>query len=263
LANLFAYYLARVTILRSASSIQRSSFMLSEPFDLRGVTFSSRQLKGYVRAYDADSLGILFGDDERDVLERFEPGADETVIDVGAHIGKYSIVAALRVGSGGRVYALEPHPRNWEYLKMNLALNGLEQVIPLQVAAADFDGRGEMYEGSGSGWHSLNPILFDRMAATRKLVVDVRALDSLLAEVDLTKLTWMKIDVEGEEKRVVLGARNLIVKYHPHLLLEIHSVENFLWTVEELRNSGYGIEVVGGVPRQGRCHILCTYRGKR
>ena len=72
--------------------------------------------------------------------------ADDSVIDVGANAGLYTLLAASLVGTAGRVLAVEPQPRSLEILRHNLALNKLPQVTVLPVAASDADGWVSMTE---------------------------------------------------------------------------------------------------------------------
>jgi hypothetical protein len=67
---------------------------------------------------------------EQEILQYFLPSDGDTVIDVGAHLGLYSIIGARRVGVNGRVLAIEADPANFKMLKQNLCLNQLHNVKP-------------------------------------------------------------------------------------------------------------------------------------
>lgn len=69
----------------------------------------------------------------RQQLERLR-GKSSVCVDMGAHIGKFSILAGRRVGRSGRVFAFEPEPRNFRQLQVNIALNGLDNVHPVNAA---------------------------------------------------------------------------------------------------------------------------------
>jgi len=77
------------------------------------------------------------------------------VIDIGAHIGAYTILVAEKVGKDGKVIAIEPEPKNYEQLLKNIQLNHFENVIPPNIALADQDGFKKLYLSSWSGSHSL------------------------------------------------------------------------------------------------------------
>lgn len=122
----------------------------------------------------------------------------DTLVDVGANIGTIALTGAARVGSGGRVLAIEPHPRIFECLKENGALNGCTTIqyyncaIGASSGVVTFSDRGDddqnkVMEGDG-------------------LQVEMRMLDDLLQEAGVTSIDLLKIDVEGFEKYVLDGA---------------------------------------------------------
>lgn len=147
------------------------------------------------------------------------PGA--TVVDVGANIGYNAVHAARRVGSRGRVVAVEPAPDNLAVLERNVAAAGLSNVIVRPVAAGREVGRRKLYlRGETSAVNSFYP---ESCYAQVTDVVDVPVapLDGLVdGDADL-----VKIDVEGAELDVLegmtrlLGRPNLalIVEWHPEL----------------------------------------------
>src|SRR5919108_6579842 len=71
---------------------------------------------------------------ENEIMKYFSPNEGDTVVDIGAHIGLYSLIAAKRVGPSGKVIAIEPDPENFKILKKNLLLNQLSNVEPLECA---------------------------------------------------------------------------------------------------------------------------------
>ena len=62
------------------------------------------------------------------------------IVDVGANIGAYTILAAEKVGKDGKVIAIEPEPRNYEQLLENIKLNNFQNVIPKNIALTDHEG---------------------------------------------------------------------------------------------------------------------------
>ena len=75
---------------------------------------------------------------------------DDIVLDVGAHVGAFSIMSSKRLNKG-LVISFEPHPDTYQLLKLNVYLNGLKNIVPLNIAVADFRGKtvlsGEPYAG--------------------------------------------------------------------------------------------------------------------
>ena len=126
----------------------------------------------------------------------------DLVIDVGANIGLYSLLAASRVGAG-TVIALEPHPVAAVRLRKNVALNGLGNVEVLAEAAGAEPGTAQLT----SDLDTVNHIVSDgTMAGT--ISVPVRTLDSLVGPEE--RVALVKIDAEGFESEVLAGAARLL-----------------------------------------------------
>jgi len=108
------------------------------------------------RPVDSESIRILSPVYERwmrDYLSNL--GSGDVFLDVGAHIGKYTILAAKRVGSEGLVIAVEPHPENYRTLIENIKLNSLNNVIALNIAAWKEEGILKLFIGDTHGHHNV------------------------------------------------------------------------------------------------------------
>src|SRR5438128_4071864 len=124
----------------------------------------------------------------------------DTIVDVGAHCGLYSIAFAQRTGDIGRVHAFEPDPANFAKLQAHCRMNGIAgRVARYPVAVADCDGSVGFVAGQGSESHIG--------AGLANVSVKCVCLDSIFPDrpVDL-----MKIDVEGFEEVVLRGAVSLL-----------------------------------------------------
>jgi FkbM family methyltransferase len=137
-------------------------------------------------------------------------------IDVGAHIGKYTIRAARMVGGVGRVVAVEPDKGNFEFLIKNIKVNGLENCVVLNVAAGSTDGEIILFSGPNSAENSITQ---DFGKGFHK--VPVRALDNILAENRIGDVDLIKVDVEGAEYEVVKGLEKTLNSKEPVLIIEV------------------------------------------
>jgi len=127
-------------------------------------------------------------------------------LDVGAHIGKFSVYAGRVLGGRGQVFAFEPEPLNYGALERNIALNKLTNVRTFKVACGSRDEtRLLSLSTTNIGAHTLA----DR-ADAEKIPVQVRALDSFLGEKGVTRIHAMKLDVEYMEAEVLRGARVIL-----------------------------------------------------
>jgi len=134
------------------------------------------------------------------------PGGPQVFLDVGAHIGKYAILAGRLLRNTGRVIAFEPEPDNFRLLQKNVALNGLANVRCLNVGCWSHDGSLKLYRARGNlGGHSfLGP------RGGESVEVSVRTLDSVLPEQGTGSVDMIKIDVERGESHVLRGARRIL-----------------------------------------------------
>lgn len=157
-----------------------------------------------------------------DQLIRYEHA---TLIDVGSSTGCFTLLSALHPDL--TVHAFEPVPLTAMVLRENCYLNSiLEKVTINQCGISNYNGFGTMHivvDDAGKGVSILNG-----EPATHKetvpLEIGVVTLDSYCKQYNV-KPTLIKIDVEGQEKWVLEGAKETIQKYHPFLLYE-YSQEN-------------------------------------
>ncbi len=135
----------------------------------------------------------------------------DTVVDVGANIGLFSLAAARKMNLEGHIYAFEPLPTTAEFALKNFDLNAFSTLVTVaQVAVADKPGEAELYLGSCSGHHSLYPLT--SLDQAKRVVVPIVTLDQTLSEVPRVDL--LKIDVEGAELDVLDGAGKIVERSH-------------------------------------------------
>jgi FkbM family methyltransferase len=137
-------------------------------------------------------------------------GRPAVFVDVGAHIGKYSILAGRILRSSGTVVAIEPDPANFEALTRNVQLNDLSNVLVLNVGCWSYDGMGILHRQVGDlGGHS-----FVDETLGEDIRVPIRTLDGLLSEQGLDHVDIMKLDVQRAEAEVLRGARATLETNH-------------------------------------------------
>ena len=154
-------------------------------------------------------LGLRDGRARRLIAREVAPGM--VAVDVGANVGWYTLELARRVGTGGRVYALEPEAHCFELLGRAVGAGRCTQVELRQVAAADYSGWTTLYLADvDQGDHRILP------AAAERHMVTVRAvsLDDLLA--DAPCIDFVKLSVQGAEVGALRGLRRTLAR-HPAL----------------------------------------------
>ena len=176
-------------------------------------------LRGCPWLIASGNLPYWIGNYEREQVLPFTQSlfANAIVYDIGAHAGYYTIIASRKVGEGGKVIAFEPLPKNVFNLEKNVRINKLENVRIVESAISDNDGTALFSEGKGSYEGKIDPC--------GKIEVNVKSIDSLVETGNYRKPDILKIDVEGSEFRVLLGAKNCLAKFRPRVFLSIHSLE--------------------------------------
>lgn len=143
-------------------------------------------------------------------------------VDVGAHVGFFTVKGARAVGTAGRVIAIEPNPETLKELNGNIRASGLTNVQVIPVACTDSDQTLTLYSERD---HPAGASLSERNAGTRggraSFSVRGRRLDDVVQELSLARIDVIKIDVEGAETLVLRGALGTLRRYRPVLIIEL------------------------------------------
>lgn len=166
-------------------------------------------------------VGGTFEPNEFDFLGRvLKPGM--TVVDAGANEGLYTLFAARRVGSSGRVVAFEPSSRERAGLERNVRRNRLKNVTVVPSALGSVEGEAGLRIAADlhSGHNTLGSFVYDDAVSAHVEKVQVERLDSVVARLALRHVDLIKIDVEGAEVNLLEGAEATLTAHRPVLLLE-------------------------------------------
>jgi FkbM family methyltransferase len=203
---------------------------------------------------------------ETDVFIKHIHGGS-TVIDIGANIGYYTMLAAQIVGSNGKVYAFEPEPNNFKLLQKNVEYNGYTNAVLVRKAVSNTNGKIKLYLApSETSTHRI----YRNEDHREHIFVDVTTLDqyfdNMYPPVDL-----IKIDIEGAEYGAIKGMENLlrakedvnlITEFWPLGLQEFgSSAESFLALLERCGFTTF-FEINEGtnsVTPMSRDELLTTY----
>jgi FkbM family methyltransferase len=158
------------------------------------------------------------------VLERLlHPG--DTFLDVGAHAGIFTLVGSRAVGDEGRVLSFEPSHRERERLEAHVALNALRNVTV--VAAAVTDRQGDvslrMADAEHGGLNTLGGrFAYDDVPTSEVATVPAVTLDGFCRDID--RIGLIKLDIEGAEYAALCGARDVLQRCRPAVILEMFTV---------------------------------------
>jgi FkbM family methyltransferase len=180
------------------------------------------------------------------------------VVDVGANVGYYTLIAAKLVKDYGRVYAFEPEPRNYELLVKNIQINGYTNVIPLQKAVSNVSGKVKLFlDKVNLGKHSLSQ---NNVRKAGFVEVEAVTLDDFFINiVKNVKVDFIKIDVEGAEGLVIEGADRILrdndnlkimMEFWPYGLRNVGT--HPLMLLERLKSYGFKIKIIDEVKHRVR-----------
>lgn len=197
-----------------------------------GITF-------LIRVFDWDDIVILHEVIVRKDYEKvFVLEKGDIVMDVGAHIGSFSVRSAKLVGSTGLIVAFEPDTNNFYLLKKNVALNQIKNIVLVNIALG---------KEIGSGCLKIPVLRSGNISFKKNLKGDVELKSINIMPLDVylkgrfSRVDFLKIDVEGSELDVLKGAQETITKNLMRIVLETHSQQSKKQIVQYLTSKGYAV----------------------
>ena len=167
------------------------------------------------------------------------PHAGDTVLDIGANLGAYTLRYSRLVGPRGKVHAFEPEPLTFRLLSFNIAFNHAGNATAFQEAVGDWNGTADFFISPTVTNHSM----VDRDPRARRIQVPLTTIDTFQEEHVPPDL--VKIDVEGFEMNVLKGAAGTLTSRRPRLQVEVHHPHSDGCDVcSYLDGFGYRLEVL-------------------
>lgn len=171
------------------------------------------------------ALAMDMAEQRRGIYSPFGLGArkGDVVLDCGANAGLYT-KTALRNGAS-LVVAIEPAPDNLECLRRNLKAEIAEgKVVVVPKGVWDKEDFLEMYLDAENA--AGDSFVIRRMEGKEKLRLPLTTIDRLAGELGLSRIDYIKMDIEGAERKALDGARETIGKYHPRMALCIYHLRD-------------------------------------
>jgi FkbM family methyltransferase len=163
-------------------------------------------------------------------LSTCKPGM--TFLDIGANVGYYTALALSTMKGNGRIIALEPDPENYRFLQKTIEANATScsgvVITTVPAAASDRAGRMTLFTSSDNRGDNR---LYANQLADAQCDVEVLTVDSLLEQMNVTAVDFIKMDVQGYEGFVIRGMRKILERSRSAMLL------SEFWP-EGLRNAG-------------------------
>lgn len=165
------------------------------------------------------------------------------VIDIGANIGLFTQYATY---FADKVYSIEPSQRHFDILKKNIEVNEWKQVIPIQCAISNENTKKKFYHTDNATMYSLSNIPARDKNDFEE--VDVKTLKTIFDEYKIGHVDFLKIDVEGEEFKIISSNEfTELSKRIDALIVEWHEWANIssAQLVNSLRDRGYTVSLLG------------------
>jgi FkbM family methyltransferase len=214
------------------------------------VRFPARWSRYYESDYEADNYSFL--------KHQLQPG--DHVIDVGAHLGLFSVISAQLVGAAGKVICFEPTPATFEVLRQTLERNKAANVIPVWGAVSSRNGTDEFFVSEIAGCNSNSLVLNKDRNCVETVPVHLYTIDAVVNEHDLRPVL-IKIDAEGAELDVLKGGVLTLRTQKPALILGLHPAfitqkgDSLVEIWDSLMQCGYTVSQNG---RDLTKHDFCT-----
>lgn len=181
------------------------------------------QRRIYAGAYERSETAV--------VQALLKPGM--VVVDAGANIGYYTALAASKVGSSGKIFAFEPNAAARQRLEWMVELNALSQVRVQPFGLSDSDEERKLFSIFSA---TNNPTMIEhgQIIGTAR----VQTLDRFVAEMEIERIDFLKIDVEGWEPNILKGAeatlrqgriKAILCEFNDYWLRENGSSNAELW----------------------------------
>lgn len=173
----------------------------------------TRYFRYFPDKYESDNFEFL--------TDSCRPGA--VIIDIGAHIGLFSVIASQVTGQKGKVYAFEPAPSTFQLLQKTLSINHNQSVIEtFQKAVGRGIGKITFFISDGAADNGNSLVNYKEDRPLHGIEVDVTSVDAFVKEKKLNRLDFIKIDVEGAEYDTLRGAAETLQNLRPVCIVAIH-----------------------------------------
>ena len=207
---------------------------------MRGVKVDLRPKEERSFAHDrAAFFQVLYTGIYNNLLEYINEG--DCVVDLGANIGCFSLLASKIVGKSGQVVAIEPEPANFDRLEQNIKLNHVDNVTTVNRAIWHESGKLKTFNGYGVAG-SLDNALNNDALTESSVQVETITLDEIYKDQGLACVKALKVDVEGAEASILgYSSSSFAFQNTFAISMEIHSPEILALARKVLAINGFEI----------------------
>jgi FkbM family methyltransferase len=201
-------------------------------------TKTDLRIKIRVRSTDLMTLTNVWIINEYDI-EDFEINVNDTVIDIGAHIGLFSLLVS-QLCKTGKILSFEPVRENFDLLVSNLKLNHIENVLPFNMAVSKNLDKLNLFLNDDQSAHSIFP------KSSESISVESTSLQKIFEENKISSCKLLKLDCEGAEYEIIDSLPSEYLNKIQNIVMEYHSadtkpelVKNL---IQKIKNAGFKIK---------------------
>jgi FkbM family methyltransferase len=159
----------------------------------------------------------------QDYTKFFDVKKGDTVFDIGAHIGSFSLYAAKKAGSSGGVYSFEPCKESFDLLSKNKKINNLENLKIFNLAVSNKGGIKKFFI-SNSGNQAANSLF--EINNAKEVKVSVISFENFLKQNKIKTIDFLKMDCEGGEYDILFNSSKKTMQKIKKISLEYHPIDN-------------------------------------
>ncbi len=145
----------------------------------------------------------------------------QTALDIGAHLGLFTVFMARLVGPSGRIFSFEPTPVTNEVLREVVRLNGCNNTVEVRSEAVARTAGTAVFYDTGNVASNANSLI-QTSRSESGISVKTISIDEIVQEKGLSSVNCLKIDAEGAELDVLLGAAHTLEVHRPVIALSLH-----------------------------------------
>lgn len=156
--------------------------------------------------------------------DEFEIKDGSIIVDIGAHIGAFSVFAST-YNKKGKIYAVEPVNKNFHLLEKNIVNNNIKNIEPINYAISNINDKKTMFLCAKGIKQSLYKNI-QREPIIGKQIVKTITLERFIKKYKIRKIDFLKIDCEGEEYKILYSCPKNVFKMIDKISLEVHGIKN-------------------------------------
>jgi FkbM family methyltransferase len=183
-------------------------------------------LKFYTNNNILDVIAVMENfesENNHDYFKMANISSKPTIIDIGAHIGAFSIYAATKYPDA-KIFCYEPDPHNYEKLIKNIKANNIDNIIPFNQAVGKVNGKTILYSDINGNFGTVGSTLVSK--GPRSLEIECITLENILKSNHIDECDFLKMDCEGGEYDILLNSNKQIFKFIKMIVLEYHVIPN-------------------------------------